>query len=94
MNQFIAAATLFTIGAGALPVIASTGTVWAPDAVTGPAPLQSTIPAADPLKLALMCLARGDELSPDGKVCFYDCGGRTVAMTIGLGALCPLSIDN
>ncbi len=59
------------------------------------APSQSIAPLDKQLyeQLALMCTGAGEELSGGTKVCFYSCAGRTKALEISVGSLCPLTIE-
>lgn len=53
-----------------------------------PAPARST-------EVAMMCFKTGEN-APSGsmtKICYYDCLGSPVAITISSVSLCPLSIN-
>jgi hypothetical protein len=43
---------------------------------------------------AAMCFKTGERVSGMNKICYYDCLGSTVAITISSIELCPLSINN
>ena len=43
---------------------------------------------------AVTCFKTGERTSGMNKICFYDCLGSEVAITISNVALCPLSIKN
>jgi len=43
---------------------------------------------------AATCFLTGERTSGMHKICYYDCLGGTVAITIGGLELCPLSINN
>jgi len=43
---------------------------------------------------AVTCFKTGERTSGMNKICFYDCLGSEVAITISNIALCPLSIQN
>lgn len=45
-------------------------------------------------KLATLCFKSGENVSGMNKICFYNCLGSTVAITIGSIELCPLTINN
>ncbi|CAI2932461.1 conserved protein of unknown function [Aminobacter niigataensis] len=60
-------------------------------ATTAPVPNQST-PASD--QVAAVCFKTGEQVSGMNKICYYDCLGSAVAITIGAVQLCPLSINN
>ena len=94
MTHILAVAAACLISTGAFSATASTGPVATPKTSIDVVPLQSKIPAADPQRLAVMCLGNGEELSGASKICYDDCGGSTAAMTISVGSLCPLTIDN
>ena len=40
------------------------------------------------------CFKSGEQTSGMNKICYYDCLGSTVAITISATSLCPLSINN
>ncbi len=42
---------------------------------------------------ALMCFSSGERVSGLYKICYYDCFGDTVAITIKSYQLCPLTIN-
>jgi hypothetical protein len=42
---------------------------------------------------AVMCFKTGERTSGMNKICYYDCLGSTVAITIRSTELCPLSIN-
>lgn len=44
--------------------------------------------------VAIMCFAKGEQVSGRNKICYYDCLGDMVAITIKSIQLCPLTIDN
>ena len=46
------------------------------------------------MQLAVVCYKTGERTSGMNKICFYDCMGSEVAITISNVALCPLSIKN
>ncbi len=46
-----------------------------------------------PWQMAAACFLSGEQTSGMNKICYYDCMGSTVAITIGATALCPLSIN-
>ena len=94
MKHVLSTATLALILATAFGAMASNGPVSTPGAPIGTLPLQSPIALADPMRLAMMCLGRGEELSGGDKICYYDCLGSVKALTISAGSLCPLSIDD
>lgn len=51
-------------------------------------------PDAEPgTKLALTCMKSGEMTSGMTKVCYYNCLGSTVAITIKSVQLCPLTIN-
>jgi len=62
--------------------------------VAAAAPTKHESPA-QPLKVATMCFKSGENAPPGSmtKVCFYDCLGSQVAITIPSTSLCPLSIN-
>lgn len=43
---------------------------------------------------AVMCFKSGEQRAGTNKICYYDCLGNTVAITIGALDFCPLSINN
>lgn len=45
-------------------------------------------------KVAATCFHKGEQTSGMNKICYYDCLGGTVAITISSISLCPLTIDN
>lgn len=60
--------------------------------LTGPPALVSQEPR---VRLAATCFKTGED-APQGsmtKICYYNCLGSPVAITIGAVALCPLTID-
>lgn len=38
------------------------------------------------------CFKKGEEVSGLNKICYYDCVGSKVAITIGAAQLCPVTI--
>lgn len=58
----------------------------------GGVPAESTQPNPEE-RLALMCFKSGEVISGMNKICFYDCLGSTVAITISSVSLCPLTIN-
>lgn len=44
--------------------------------------------------IAAMCFKSGEQSSGMHKICYYNCLGDTVAITISSVSLCPLSINN
>lgn len=49
--------------------------------------------AQKPLRMAVVCFAKGEQVSGLNKICYYDCLGSMAAITIGAAALCPVSIN-
>lgn len=45
------------------------------------------------MQLAVTCIIDGQELSGTQKICYYKCGGRTTAIKISVGSVCPRLID-
>lgn len=45
-------------------------------------------------QLAATCFKSGEQDAGMNKICYYDCLGSTVAITIRSTQLCPLSIKN
>lgn len=45
------------------------------------------------INLAVLCFKTGEQKSGMNKICYYDCLGSTVAITISSVELCPLSIN-
>ena len=43
--------------------------------------------------MLLMCFYKGEMVSGLAKICYYDCVGSLVAITIGSAELCPLTIE-
>ena len=43
--------------------------------------------------MAVMCFKTGEQTSGMNKICYYDCLGSAVAITISSVSLCPLSIQ-
>jgi hypothetical protein len=48
---------------------------------------------AKPIKVAIMCFSTGEQVSGMNKICYYDCLGSAVAITVSSVSLCPLSIN-
>jgi len=73
--------------------IGITGALIALVASLYPAAPRST-PPATPVRLAMMCMKTGED-APVGmtKICYYDCLGSRVAITIRATSICPLSIN-
>lgn len=48
-----------------------------------------------PMQLAAMCFKSGEEQIPGQmtKICYYDCLGNRVAITVQSYQLCPLNIE-
>ncbi|MGB9153021.1 MAG: hypothetical protein WCD70_08030 [Alphaproteobacteria bacterium] len=44
-------------------------------------------------ELALLCFAKGEQISGLNKICFYDCAGSGTAITVKSYELCPLTIN-
>ncbi len=44
-------------------------------------------------QVAVTCFSQGERISGMNKICYYDCLGSEVAITISAVALCPLSIQ-
>lgn len=44
-------------------------------------------------ELAAVCFKSGEQLSGMNKICYYNCMGSTVAITISSVQLCPLTIN-
>lgn len=47
----------------------------------------------DKTRLAATCTIDDYELSGTQKICYYRCGGRTTAIQISVGSVCPRVID-
>lgn len=62
-------------------------------AVGLPTPHQSAPPPAKRIQVATMCMKTGEQVSGMNKICYYDCLGSTVAVTIGATELCKLTIN-
>jgi hypothetical protein len=45
------------------------------------------------MRLAAVCFKTGEQQSTMSKICYYDCVGTAVAITIGAVELCPLTIN-
>lgn len=45
------------------------------------------------LQVAVVCMKSGEQTSGMNKICYYNCLGSQVAITIGAVELCPLTID-
>jgi hypothetical protein len=45
-------------------------------------------------EVAVLCFAKGEQVSGMNKICYYDCLGSLTAITISSAALCPLTINN
>lgn len=63
-------------------------------AVTTTAPIPQSEPPQTNQQVAVMCFKSGEQQSGMNRICYYNCLGSTVAITIGAIELCPLSIDN
>lgn len=49
---------------------------------------------APEVQVATLCFKSGEQQGGMNKICYYNCLGSTVAITIGAVQLCPLTIDN
>lgn len=49
---------------------------------------------APDIQVATVCFKSGEQQGGMNKICYYNCLGSTVAITIGATQLCPLTIDN
>lgn len=47
----------------------------------------------DGIEVAVVCFKSGEQDAGMNKICYYDCLGSTVAITIGGTQLCPLTIN-
>ena len=45
-------------------------------------------------QIAAVCFKNGEQVSGMNKICYYNCMGSTVAMTVKSTDLCPMSINN
>jgi hypothetical protein len=45
------------------------------------------------IRVAVMCMGAGEEVSGFNKICYYDCLGSRTAITIKSTSLCPLTIN-
>lgn len=50
-------------------------------------------PATKNVEVAVTCFSKGEQTAGMNKICYYDCLGSTVAITISAVALCPLTIE-
>lgn len=56
---------------------------------------QAPPPKVDrPIQVAMMCFSSGEQRAGNNKICYYDCLGDTIAITIGALEFCPLTINN
>lgn len=60
----------------------------------GVAPAPPAAPASreKPIRVAATCFFQYEQDAGQNKICWYDCLGQPVAITIRSTALCPLSI--
>ena len=49
-------------------------------------------PGSPPRLAAVTCVRQGEEQSTRTRICYYDCNGTRVAITIDRHRLCPLTI--
>lgn len=97
-NWSILLATLMLLFAPLLPANMDGDT---PVALTGAEPaniMHESIVCASPetespIQVAVTCFKSGERTSGMYKICYYDCLGSTVAITIDATDLCPLSIS-
>jgi hypothetical protein len=63
--------------------------------LSGPAKAPAPAPAERPIRLAATCFKTGENAPPGSmtKICYYDCLGSPVAITISSVKLCPLTIN-
>lgn len=60
-------------------------------AVSGAAALDRSKPIE--VKLAMTCFSKGEQVSGSNKICYYDCLGSTMAITVPYVDLCPLTAE-
>ena len=74
-----------------LAFLVAAATLAAPHSV----PPQPAAKISKPIQLAMMCMKTGENSPPGSmtKICFYNCLGSEVAITISNVEICPLSID-
>lgn len=56
-------------------------------------PAHANVMKVHDLRVAVTCFKKGEEVSGMNKICYYNCLGSDVAITIGAVSLCPLTID-
>jgi hypothetical protein len=54
---------------------------------------QSEAKIDKPIRLTLLCLLTGEQVSGLNKICYYDCAGSGAAITIASYQLCPININ-
>lgn len=62
-------------------------------ALTAPPARPESPPRSEGVKLAATCFFNREVTSGMNKICYYDCLGGEVAITISSVKLCPLSIQ-
>lgn len=60
---------------------------------SSPAISADNIYRAKPIRVAATCFSTGEQVSGMNKICYYDCLGSAVAITVRSIDLCPLSIN-
>jgi len=45
------------------------------------------------IQVAVVCFKSGEQVTGMNKICYYDCMGSPVAITLSSVSLCPLTID-
>lgn len=54
---------------------------------------QAEPPVTRGVDVAVTCFSAGEQEAGMNKICYYDCLGSTVAITISAIGLCPLTIN-
>lgn len=63
-------------------------------ALSGAPSPQIPMSQAPTTQVAVICFKSGERSAGMNKICYYDCLGSDVAITIGAVELCPLTINN
>ena len=77
-----------------LPVTAKSGDIVVASLSNQPEENQTKIADDDSsVDVAVTCFKQYEQVSGMNKICFYNCVGSTVAITISSVSLCPLTIN-
>lgn len=62
-------------------------------AMLGVSPINTSTGKQDDILLAYLCFLRYEERSGLNKICYYNCLGSKVAITVKSHQLCPINIE-